>query len=274
MRRALCYLLVRPKGGAAVKRDDRRQRIIDMLVEEGNVSLDEFARRFDVSKMTIHRDLDDLETEGLLRKLRGGATIESSAQFESDYRYRTRKAAAEKRLIAQKAADLVEPGMSVMLDDSSTSQAIVPFLIEKRPLTVITNNLSVMNAMAGQAGITMITLGGTYSRKFNGFFGLLTEQALSDLRADLVLISSSSISGTTVFHQDQEVIEVKRGMIEAGARRYLMVDHEKFGRTALHRVVELDRFDGVVTSDAVPSEALEKVVALGIELHLAKGDKT
>ena len=101
-----------------MKRDDRRQKMIDMLVEEGSVSLDEFARQFDVSKMTIHRDLDDLETEGLLRKQRGGATIESSAQFESDYRYRTRKAAAEKRLIAEKAAGLIEPGMSVMLDDS------------------------------------------------------------------------------------------------------------------------------------------------------------
>lgn len=235
------------------------------------MSLDDFALRLDVSKMTIHRDLDDLQAEGLLRKQRGGATIESSAQFESDFRYRTRKAAAEKRLIAKKAAELVEPGMSVMLDDSSTSAAIVPFLIEKRPLTVITNNLSVIDALAGQAGIAVITLGGMYSRKFNGFFGLLTEQALSALRADLVLISSSSISGTTVFHQDQEVIEVKRGMIEAGARRYLMVDHEKFGRTALHRVVELDQFDGVVTSDAAPRAELEKVVGLGIALHLAEG---
>ena len=257
-----------------MKRDDRRQKMIDMLVEEGSVSLDEFARRFDVSKMTIHRDLDDLEAEGLLRKQRGGATIESSAQFESDYRYRTRKAAAEKRLIAEKAAGLIEPGMSVMLDDSSTSGAIIPFLLEKRPLTVITNNLSVVDALSGQAGITVISLGGTYSRKFNGFFGLLTEQALSALRADLVLVSSSSISGSTVFHQDQEVIEVKRGMIEAGARRYLMADHEKFGRTALHRVAELDRFDGVITSDAVAIEDLDRVRALGIQLHIAEGDKT
>ena len=107
-----------------MKAEDRKQLIIEMLLAEGTVTLERLARHFVVSKMTIHRDLDELEAEALLRKIRGGATIESSGQFESDFRYRTRMAADEKRIITRYAAGFIEPGMSVMIDDGSTSQSI------------------------------------------------------------------------------------------------------------------------------------------------------
>jgi DeoR/GlpR family transcriptional regulator of sugar metabolism len=253
-----------------VKRDDRRREIIELLVQQGSATLEALAQHFAVSRMTIHRDLDELEVEGLLRKTRGGATIESSGQFESDFRYRARVAADEKRAIARRAAQFIEPGMSVMIDDGSTSQTIVPFLIERRPLTVITNNMAVVGALAGEAGIDLIALGGTYSRKFNGFFGAVTEAALTSLRADAVLLSSSAIEGRTAFHQDQEVLEVKRRMIASSARRYLMANHQKFGRTALHLFTDLGVFDGVITSRALAGDRLEALRQEGIRLHFAE----
>ena len=156
-----------------------------MLVEHGSATLEALAEHFGVSKMTIHRDLDALEAEGRLRKLRGGATLESSGQFESDFRYRARMAGEEKARIAQHAAGFVEPGMSVMVDDGSTSQALAPHLAAIRPLTVITNNLGLISDLSGKPGIELIALGGNYASKFNGFFGVLTETALRDLRADI-----------------------------------------------------------------------------------------
>ena len=83
-------LKIAKAGGNLVKREDRKQAIMDLLVEQRAVDLDDLAERFAVSKMTIHRDLDDLESEGLLRKMRGGATMESGTQFESDFRFRAR----------------------------------------------------------------------------------------------------------------------------------------------------------------------------------------
>lgn len=252
-----------------MKAEDRRHEIIELLVVKGTVSVDDMAQRFAVSKMTIHRDLDDLESEGLLRKIRGGATIELSGQFESDFRYRARMAASEKRSIARAAAEFIEPGTSVMIDDGSTSQTIVPYLIEKRPLTIITNNLAVITDLSGQSGLDVIALGGTFSKKFNGFFGVLTEKALEGLRADTLVMSSSSINGRTAFHQDQEVLEVKRRMIASSAKRYLMVDHKKFGRTALHLLSDLSVFDQVITTDALPSETARSLRSEGINLHFA-----
>jgi DeoR/GlpR family transcriptional regulator of sugar metabolism len=147
-----------------VKQEDRRHEIVELLVEQGTASLDDLAARFGVSKMTVHRDLDMLEGQGLLRKVRGGATIEASGQFESDFRYRSRIAAEEKRAIARAAAAFVEPGMSVMVDDGSTSQSLAPFLIERRPLTVITNNLALITGMTGIAGIELVSLGALMPR--------------------------------------------------------------------------------------------------------------
>ena len=255
-----------------MKLEDRRQEIIEVLVQEGSASLDALSQRFGVSKMTIHRDLDDLEAAGLLRKVRGGATIEASSQFESDFRYRERRAVEEKRRIARAAADYVEPGMSVMVDDGSTSQLLAPHLAECRPLTVITNNLSVIEQLSGESGVTLIALGGTYSKKFNGFFGIVTEDNLAGLRADMAFVSSSAIDGLSAFHQDQEVVQVKRQMIRSASRRYLLADHAKFGRTALHFLADLDAFDGVVTG-AAPGPATGRALReRGIRLHIVEGE--
>lgn len=253
-----------------MKPETRRHEIIEMLVDQREATLEDLAKRFAVSKMTIHRDLDELETEGLLRKIRGGATIESSGRFESDFRFRERMAADEKRIIARRAAQFLEPGASVMVDDGSTSQMLAPFLIEKRPLTVITNNLALISELAGTAGIDILSLGGFYSKKFNGFFGILTEEALKGLRADYVLLSSSSIVGNKAFHQDQEVVEVKRAMIESSSKCYLMADHQKFNRTALHLLAGLEAFDGVVTSNALDPEKAEALRQDGISIYFAE----
>ena len=88
---------------------------MDVLMEAGTASVEDLSLRFGVSKMTVHRDLDDLEQAGLLRKVHGGASIQSSPQFESDFRYREKIATVEKRRIAEYAAGLVEPGQSHFL---------------------------------------------------------------------------------------------------------------------------------------------------------------
>ncbi|MCH8551882.1 MAG: DeoR/GlpR family DNA-binding transcription regulator [Natronospirillum sp.] len=250
--------------------EDRRDDIVEFLIEKGSASVDVLADKFGVSKMTIHRDLDFLEDDGLLRKVRGGASIEASGQFESDFRYRARVATDEKREIAQRAAGFIEPGTSVMIDDGSTSLATIPYLLKKVPLTVITNNLAIIEQLSGKPGITLIALGGSYARKFNGFFGVLTHNALSTLRADIALLSTSAITGSTAYHQDQEILAVKRQMIESASATYLMADHQKFGKTALHVFSHLSEFDGVIVSPRIPSETVGHLQQEGVRLYFTE----
>ncbi|MFB2552809.1 DeoR/GlpR family DNA-binding transcription regulator [Ensifer soli] len=249
-----------------MKPDDRRQEIMDLLMEAGSVSVEELASRFGISKMTVHRDLDDLQLAGLVRKVHGGASIQSSPQFESDFRYREKIAAGEKRRLARHAASLVEPGQIVLIDDGSTAGGVAAFIRDIRPLTVITNNLSVITSLSGLPGITLIALGGQYSRKFNGFFGIVTEEALRALRGDIAFLSSSAIQGAAAFHQDQEVVQTRRLMIRAASRSVLMVDHGKFGRPALHFLTGLDAFTTVMTGEELNPGEQKSLRDAGIHL--------
>ncbi|EPX75688.1 DeoR/GlpR family DNA-binding transcription regulator [Salipiger mucosus] len=254
-----------------MKRDDRRQHILDALVRDGAVQLDELAEQFGVSKMTIHRDLDELEGEGLLRKIRGGATIEPGSQFESDFRFRQLQGHDLKERMARAALDWVEPGMTVMVNDGSTASVLGGLLPEKRPLTVITNNDAVMEALKAEPGISVIALGGRYSAKYNAWVGRVTEEALATLRADLAFISTPAAGEGRIYHMDDDITRAKRGMMDAAVRSVLMINHLRFDQSALHVLAGFSEFAAVVT-DAEPSgKAREQIEAAGAQLRVAEG---
>lgn len=253
-----------------MKREERQQAIMDLLVAGGEVALEQLAEGFAVSKMTIHRDLDELESAGLLRKVRGGATIESGTRFESDFRFRERQGGAAKEAIAAVALELIEPGMTVMINDGSMAAVLGKMTVARRPLTVITNNFAVMDALKDEAGITLIALGGTYSAKFNAFLGKVCEDALALLRADVAFISTPAVAGIEVFHMDDAVVRAKRAMMDSSRRRYLIVNHVRFGHTALHKLADLAEFGSIITDQPPTPEAVEALEAAGLTLTIAQ----
>lgn len=253
-----------------MKRDERRQAIMDLLIEARAVDLDDLATRFTVSKMTIHRDLDDLEQAGLLRKVRGGATIETGTQFESDFRIRELQDSDAKTRMARAALDLVEPGMTVMVNDGSMAALLGVCLPDKAPLTVITNNAAVIDRLKDTPRITLIALGGVFSAKFNGFFGVVTEAALSRLRADLAFISTPALAGLQAFHMDDAAMRAKRAMISAAERSVLLVNHHRFGRSALHVLADLAEFSAIITDADPASQDRAAIDRAGIMLTIAK----
>ncbi|TCT42036.1 DeoR/GlpR family DNA-binding transcription regulator [Martelella mediterranea] len=253
-----------------MKADERRLAIMAILMESQTETVEALSEHFRVSRMTIHRDLDELEAAGQLRKIRGGASVQSSPMFQADFRFRQKMAAAEKERIAALAAKRIEPGMTLIIDDSSTAAHLASHLQTRLPLTVITNNLSVISALAGLPGVDLITLGGQYSRKFNGFFGLLTEDALNGLRADMSFISASAIYEGAAFHQDPEVVQTKRLMVKGAEKRVLLADHTKFGRPGLHFLTELETFHAVITGTELDQYHRQVLSEKGIALHCAQ----
>lgn len=258
-----------------MRREERQQSIINLLVEHKTVDLDDLADRFVVSKMTIHRDLDDLEQAGVLRKVRGGATIDAGTQFESDFRFRERQDHDEKLAMAGCALALVEPGMTVMINDGSMAAVLGEMLLQKKPLTLITNNAAIIERMKNESGITLIALGGIYSAKFNAFLGVVTEEALSRLRADIAFLSTPAVSGKLAYHMDDNVVRTKRAMIASASRACLLVNHSRIGHTALHVMAELAEFDAVITDQAPDAAIVEEFRRDGIALTIASNqDKT
>lgn len=237
-----------------MKREERRQAIIDILVESRAVDLDDLAARFAVSKMTVHRDLDDLEQAGVLRKVRGGATIDPGTRFESDFRFRELQESEVKRAIAEAAATLVEPGMTVIVNDGSMASVLGNVLAQKTPVTVITNNAAILERNKNEGGVTLIGLGGLYSPKFNAYFGIVTEEALSRLRADIAFISAPAASGRLAYHMDEAVVRTKRAMIASSGQSCLLINSRRFRHTALHVLADLGEFDTVISDKPLPPE--------------------
>ena len=244
-----------------MKREERRQAIIDALIESRAVDLDSLATRFAVSKMTIHRDLDDLEQAGVLRKVRGGATIDAGTQFESDFRFRALQEADVKLAIAETAADLVEPGMTVMINDGSMAAVLGDVLARKKPVTIITNNAAILERNKNESNLTLIGLGGVYSAKFNAFFGIVTEEALGRLRADIAFISAPAVSGRIAYHMDETVVRTKRAMMASSRQSCLLINNRRFGHTALHVLAGLDEFDTVISDRPLPQETANELNA-------------
>jgi DeoR/GlpR family transcriptional regulator of sugar metabolism len=255
----------RASGGAA-----RRREMAAYLMGSGSVSVTELAERFSVSLMTVHRDLDELESQGLVRKFRGGVTAQPSSVFESNVAYRLAANTREKEALARHAVGLVEPGMSIMLDDSTTAFALARLLPEISPITVVTNYLETIKLLSGEPGIRLIALGGEYHPTHDSFLGVACVDAVESVRTDLLVVSTSAISDTFAFHQEQEIVVVKRAMLRSARRRVLLVDHTKLTRDALHRVAPLTDFEVVVVDDGAPPEALERLRERRVPLEVAR----
>ncbi|WP_090934565.1 DeoR/GlpR family DNA-binding transcription regulator [Nonomuraea jiangxiensis] len=240
-------------------RSARRQGMAEQIVRQGSASVTELAESFGVSVMTVHRDLDELERQGMVRKVRGGATAQASNVWESNIAYRLKAHSAEKDAIARAVTKLIEPGSSVMLDDSTTALAVARQLGDLAPLTVVTNFLEAIRLLAGHPEIRLIALGGEYHATHDSFLGLGCVDAVEAVSTDVVVVSTSAISEMYAFHQEQEIVLVKRAMLEAGARRILAVDGSKLARVALHRVAPLDDFDVIVVDANAPAELLQRL---------------
>ena len=252
-----------PGDGSGVSRNEkmaRRQGLMtEYLLERGSVPIKDLAKQFDVSLITIHRDLDELERQGVLMKLRGRVTAQPSSFFDSNVRYRLRAARKEKEALARFALRQVEPGQSVMLDESTTALMLAKLLPEKAPLTVITNFSLVLDELDGVRGIDLILLGGQYLPALDAFGGAVCEAALSAVRADVLFMSTSAVSDCLALHQDQEIMRGKRAMMASSKHRVLLVDHTKFDKVALHRLAHLRDFDLVVTDTGTDSTELAKL---------------
>jgi DeoR/GlpR family transcriptional regulator of sugar metabolism len=256
------------KTASTLSAHARHAQISELVLNEPFVAVKDLARDFDVSVMTIHRDLDELESQGVLRKVRGGATPRPSSNFESNARYRVTVARSEKQALAAFALSLIEPGHAVVLDDSTTVLTLARLLPEVTPLTVLTNSLAVLQELKNVKQLHLVVLGGDFLPRHKCFSGLVCEATIAAMRADLLFMSSMAVSGGAVYQPDQELALVKRAMIAAAARRVLLVDHTKFGGVALHRVASLRDFDLIVVDDGIDEPGLRQLRDAGVPFQI------
>ncbi len=251
----------------AARRASRLQRIADLVLTEGSISATQLAERFEVSLMTVHRDLDELARQGVVRKFRGGVSAQPSNVFEANIRYRMQVNKDVKVALATYARTLIEPGMAVLLDDSTTTLELAYQLDEAGPLTVITNSRPVAETVRTQGDHRLIVLGGEYSETHDSYLGMMCNEMIGTLRADLLVASTSAMSATEVFHQEPDIVLIKRAMMRSATKKVLLMDHSKLARTALHSIAPTKDFDLIVVDDGADAEFLAELRDTGCRVE-------
>ena len=240
-------------------RSQRQQKIVDLVVSSGSASANDLCALTGVSLMTVHRDLDDLVSRGLLRKYHGGVSALPSTVFESSSDFRLHTHTREKDALATLALPLVTPGMSVMLDDSTTALALARLLPDVGPFTVVTNYRQVEETLREAPDIRLIGLGGEYSRTHDSYLGLPCQEMVSSFSVDIVFLSTSAMNAHMTYHQEQEIVLVKRAMLATATTKVLMMDASKVGRAALHRFAPVSDFDHVLLAGEFDPDLVESM---------------
>ena len=247
----------------------RRDKIRQQALSHGYVSIEELASDFDVSIMTIHRDLDALADDGWLLKVRGGARVHPSALLDTSVRARYGRHIAEKRAIAAQALTHVRPGQVIFLDESTTSLAVAERLAEHAPLTVITNFLPAIIRLSSAPGIELISIGGAYRQGYDAFFGLMATEAIAHLQADILFLSTTAVNNGVCCYKSEDSVQLKRALMRSSARKILLTDHSKFGLRALYALAPVRDFDLVIVDDATSQADLDALRAGGVAVEVA-----
>ncbi len=261
-------------AGGKLLAELRRDRMAELVEQRGQMTSDELALTFAVSPMTVWRDLTSLEEAGRLRRVRGGAArIERRADAEPLFVSKQVVNRERKETIARYAAEhFVDDGDIIFIEAGTTALAMVKYLARYEHLTVIGNGLGMMNDLARLLpGVTVYGCGGILRPTGLTFVGPQAEEFFRHVNARTCFLSGTGLSfpeGLTDVNLLE--IQVKRVMAASAGRVVLLMDSTKFGVKSLAKVVELERGQILVTDSGVPAEAVERLTALGVEVHIAR----
>jgi DeoR/GlpR family transcriptional regulator of sugar metabolism len=211
----------------------------------------------------VRRDLRALAREGKLERVRGGAV---NASTERPFAETVIERFEAKDRIGAAAARLVRDGQTVMIDIGTTTLQAAHHL-HGRDITVVTTSLAVYGELVDDPAIELILPGGVVRRNYRSLVGVIAEDSLRQLSADVLFLGTSAVdAGLGVWDSTMVEVPIKRAMIEAAARVTLLADAEKFAMAGLVRVCQATELDHVVTDAPVPAVCLPALEEAGIEV--------
>jgi DeoR/GlpR family transcriptional regulator of sugar metabolism len=246
---------------------ERRLAIVEEIRERPMLRADELARRFEVSVETVRRDLRALARDGVLDRVYGGATPARSRSAEGSFLQRSASHLDRKRAIAQLAAQLVEPGETIVLDVGTTALEVARALPDGWHGRVLTCSVPVAVELAGRATAEVVLSGGTVRDGDLALSGSHARAFFADYYADRAFLGSGGVhpaAGLTDYHPDE--VDTRRVVIEQAERSYVLADSSKLGAIAVRKVCDLDRITAVLTDGQDNTDASDALAAAGVRI--------
>jgi DeoR family transcriptional regulator of aga operon len=248
---------------------DRRQATLERLTERGEVSVAELSRDAGVSEMTIRRDLEALERDGVLRRVHGGAISAVSRSYEPPFALREGRCQEAKTRIGRVAASLLSEGDTAVIDVGTTALEVARSLAGASGLTILTPSLRAAHLLSGAEGVRVIVTGGILRPGELSLVGDLAERAFEELYCDTAFIGVGGVAaevGLTEFNLDDA--RVKRAALANARRCVALADGSKLGKVAFARICALERVDVLVTDSSAGEEELEPIRSAGVEVMI------
>ncbi|MDQ6773425.1 MAG: DeoR/GlpR family DNA-binding transcription regulator [Candidatus Dormibacteraeota bacterium] len=255
--------------------EERRDLIMEAIVRRGAVRVAELSELLLVSDMTVRRDLDVMQSAGLLEKVHGGAVLPGRRAEEPGFEANRERHLREKLAIAQRAATLARRGTAVGITAGTTTWHLVLALAQVPDLTVVTNSPNIAAEMQRvvRPGTSIILTGGAFRTPSDALVGPVADRALRWLNVDILFLGVHGMdpeAGLTTPNLAEA--ETNRTFMSRARRVVVVADHTKWHTVGLHTICALSEVDAVVTDAGLEAEGREGLAGAGPELILAPLD--
>lgn len=238
-------------------RTDRLRDLEEYMQQKRSATIPELCAFFNVSLNTIRRDIKELVKNGSVSKVYGGI-IWNQEDNIVPFNARSTVALDEKRHIGSLAATLVEDGETIYIDSGTTAVHVLPFIAQRKNVTVVSNSLIVFNEIQKYPELNLLTAGGIFNQKTKSFVGLSAVTGFNDIRIRKAFMSSTGVSiesGAT--NNSLHEAEIKRAVINRAQKVVLMVDHSKLDRSAAICFCGLEQLACFVTDRRPPEKYMK-----------------
>jgi DeoR/GlpR family transcriptional regulator of sugar metabolism len=248
--------------------EERKQKILELIQLNGSMSTSELAKMVGASPLTLRKDLAVLESRGLVKRTHGGAISRGlDSRMELSFFEKSKFNLEEKVRIAYRASEMIQVGDSIILDAGTTTLQIAKHIKDKIDIHILTNSVYNLLELAESPGIEVSLTGGSLRKISRSLIGPLAISSFSNVHAGKLFLGATGVSlekGLTSPNMIEA--QTKSAMIRAADTVILVVDHSKFGKTALGKFGELEEVQILITDKQVPSEIIEAVIQKGIEV--------
>lgn len=247
---------------------ERQVQIMRKIRQSGFVSVKELMEELETSRSSIMRDLIDLESEGLLVREHGGASLKSAKAIlnKVDELSVSDKESINldlKDKICKKASELVKEGNCIYIDSGTTVSLLMPYIVDKN-ITIVTPSIHLVRDLNNDIRATVYLLGGSYDNKYDMNHGEFSNQMLKQFNFDIAFYSANGINlkSKEVMLADFELLALKNGALERSAKNYLLIDSSKLDQNAACVWTSIDTFDNIYIDNNTKTKLGNKYIVV------------
>jgi DeoR/GlpR family transcriptional regulator of sugar metabolism len=246
--------------------NERQRGILEILGFNNQTSVNELARKLDVSSVTIRQDLNHLESQGLLKRIHGGAVLKDGDDLDNRLGINYEK----KLQIARKLSGYVSDGETILIESGSVNALLAREILTEKQVTIITTNVYIARQFRRNEEARIILLGGLYQHDSETLVGKITRACIDQINIKKAFIGIDGYTRENGFMlRDLFRAEVSSHIIQQAKEVFIVSDSSKFGRTELTSICRLEEVQHVATNSNLPLHFRDEITAAGVDLILA-----